>query len=679
MKSIVTNAAEITVLGVRDERTYKTGGGPVSIGLTVVESSKGPVGEVIQCTHENWMDKLGKPFHRNIGTRAEGLRHLEEALREATYCNVVRVLAQDARFPSLALRRAVDKGDWTLGVSYVVGDVVNTTYAKFICIQDHVAATSPTLAVPGAQWAVYTTPIAVARGAWAATTEYVVNDVVTVSGGSLICIIAHTSGDAGTAPTLATPGANWKVYTAPLLTSDKGAWVTATNYVPNDFITVEGGELLCVVKHLSAGTAPTYESPGTNWVRFAPSQMVKAAHAYGTTLSLGDGMFLHIYPIDGDPCLNRSVEIKNVDNDKKRFDIVFRDKDEMGQEYILKTHTVGIGPNDKDDMGRSAYIQTVLEEQNSYFRCLFDESITWEAIATLSKTAFAGGTNGGIPTTQDYKDAWDTFRNERIIGYLLFAAGCYDGDVLANCMEIAELRHNSFFFDVPPWLDSVAAKDWLVELGLESRQASAYYCPYAARDQWWGGKSIWGASGAVVAACARGDAISSGATPGIHFSPAGERRAKLQRSWVTPLFPSDRIDRDAFYTARINPVVPNSDGSGIMVDDSMALYYKESYLRFVWVNRIANFIDHQFLIMATRLKHEPDGLTEYGLTDGMRRILDPLITSGALVKPRDPDEDGDNPYTLKITQEEIDLWRVQWFFCPTGSARRIVGEPWLVR
>ena len=89
---------------------------------------------------------------------------------------------------------------------------------------------------------------------------------------------------------------------------------------------------------------------------------------------------------------------------------------------------------------------------------------------------------------------------------------------------------------------------------------------------------------------------------------------------------------------------------------------------------IDNFIAHQFLLMAAALKFEPDGLTRAGLTGGMKSIMDPLVTSGALVKPRDT-ADGTKEYIVTIVQVEIDLWSVTWDFCPTGSARRIAGQP----
>ncbi|EHI5142616.1 hypothetical protein QNE83_002731 [Vibrio alginolyticus] len=47
--------------------------------------------------------------------------------------------------------------------------------------------------------------------------------------------------------------------------------------------------------------------------------------------------------------------------------------------------------------------------------------------------------------------------------------------------------------------------------------------------------------------------------------------------------------------------------------------------------------------------------------------------------PRNPDQDGESAWTLEIKQVEIDYWKVTWSFCPTGSARRILGEPVLIR
>jgi hypothetical protein len=311
-----------------------------------------------------------------------------------------------------------------------------------------------------------------------------------------------------------------------------------------------------------------------------------------------------------------------------------------------------------------------------------DEDLTWNAVKDslkyAAKTAFAGGTNGADPETDEWIAAWDLFRNETYLCNLMFAAGVYDADVLANCIDIADERHCSFFFDVSPNLQSEQAIAWIKGTGLESRQAAVYYNPFAANDRWYGGKTVWGASGAAANACSKGDANMTGAIPGIHYAPAGIHRGKLERTGVKGIYPDDVINRDDFYDARINPIVASDAGGGAMIDDCLTIHYKQNYSRFIWVNRIANYIDHRFVEGAAYMKFEPDGLTKQGLTRLTKAILDQLVVSGALVTPRDP-ADGSNPYVLVVKQEEIDLWLVTWDFCPTGAARRIAGQPRLIK
>ncbi|WP_028325815.1 hypothetical protein [Desulfatirhabdium butyrativorans] len=684
MKNIVTNAAGITVLRLIDN-TLKTGGGPISIGATVVQSPKGAPGKVLKVTHVNWEDILGVPYTKIIPdrTQMEGLRHLADAVKECNYVNVVRVLASDARFPTLAMKQIDVKGAWTPSTTYAVNDVVSITGgSKLICVVEHTSGSvEPTAA--SANW-----DAATDKGDWVTGTEYAVNDLVTISDDSkLVCVNAHTAGVSE--PTAAS--SDWDA------ANDLGAWVAGTSYVVGDVVTVSGGtiSLICVTAHTAGSVEPTAAS--SDWDAYT-TPMVTDAIAYGTEISTASGYIGTIYPVDGDPGVNRSFTITNIDAVKKRFTIKFYDIDETGTEYLLEYWTVGVDPSDKDDMGRSVFIETLLEERSSRFRCDWNTDVDWDdafdtitAIAGLqTKPAFAGGTNGGTPTTQDWISAWDMFRNEQVLAYLMFMAGNYTEDVIANAIDIAEIRHTMLFFDVPPYLDSGSAITWLTSASLSSRLAAAYYCPLAAKDAWYGGKTVWGASGAAVAACALGDANFTGDTPGVHYSPAGINRGVLSRTGVELLFPDDVIDRDALYDARINPVIINGNGSA-MIDDALTVWPKANYSRFVWVNRIANYIDHQFLEMAGYMEHEPDGITYRGLYKGMKSILDKLVTAGALVSPR-TDSGGDqaytvtvaqsttdsNPYVFTVEQPEIDRWLVTWSFCPVGSARRIVGQPILI-
>ncbi len=526
MKNVITNAAEITVLRPIDYETYKTGGGPVSVGATVVEAPKGLPLRVLRVTQQNWQSILGKPFSKKVGgSKMEGLRHLADALRDCNYVNVVRVVGAGALFPHLTLSKA--------GV--------------------------------------------------------------------------------------VAPGAS----------------------------------------------------------------------AFGTSMVAGDTETLAIYIVDGDKSANRKLLI-TCDDTTKRATITLFDEDENGDDYVLERHVVGVDVADTDDMGQNAFIETVLERDSTCLRCDYNEDVIWDAFvedvesgfeagepAVATPVAFAGGSDGGVPDTEDFDAAWDLFRNESVACDLMFAAGVADEDVLSNCIDIAELRHCTFLFDVSSSIKHDAAITWLDAAGLDSRQAKAYHSPFAANDPYYGGKAVWGVSGEMASAHARGDQNFTGAVPGIHYAAAGEKRARLQRTGVVALFPDDILDRDALYTSRINPIIVSGSG-GAVCDDDLALYHQENYSRFGWVNRILNYIDHRFVQAARAAKFEPDGLTYKILYRLTKEIMEDLVTSGALVKPRD-ESYGESPYIIEIEQLEIDLWQVTWKICPTGAARRIAGQPWLIK
>jgi hypothetical protein len=568
IKDTITNAAEITVLKTDASATLKTGGGPVSVGATVTIATKGQPFKVYQLTDDKWLETTGKPLSKKVAGM-EGLRHIAAAIKECNYINWIRVLADDAQFPSISLKTDAtppvsDVHDFGTSLSLGVGVFLQTWPIDgdpSVNRSFEIANVVNLLAVP-----------------WAIGTSYNVNDVLPVTGGRLICVADSTG---GAAPTLAIPGTKWKLY--------KGQY----------------------------------------------------------------------------------------DN---RFTINFYDKDSDGDEYLLETYLVGLNPDDTDDMGRPAYIETVLEQQSNRFRCNFDEAQTFAnvhaALVAAGKTIFTGGTNGGAPTLEDWKRAWDIFRNDTYLIHHMFAAGNYDADVLANCADIANKRRCSFDYDVSPLLPPALALAWANGLGIESSQVGRQYSPYSANDPFYGGKCVWGVSGDKVAAWARGEKNFTGGTPGVHYSPAGIYRGVLTRTGLVPLH-DEQINRDDFYDARINPVVAGQTGLGV-IDDALTTWFKQDYLRFAHVNNIDNYIAYRFIEAASYAKHEPDGITYRKLTRLVKEILDELVTSGALVTPRTA-EGGTAPYILTVKQIEIDLWHVQWDYCPTGSARRIAGQPRLIK
>jgi hypothetical protein len=573
-KHVITNAAGISVLELIDN-TYKTGGGPVSVGATVVVAPKGPVGRVTQVTASNWQSFFGTPLTKK-STGMEGLRHLYDAVQDCNYVNVVRVVADDATFPYVTFNFYADKGAWATGEDYVAGDKT------------------------------------------------------TLSDGSteIRCLVAHTS-----------------------------------------------------------STEPTAESPGPEWELF-DSSFETAADSYGTTLTLGDLDMMIVRPIDGDPSTNRRLKITDVDTTAKRFTLSVVDKDSLGDDYVLESYAVGVNPDDVDDMGAPAYIESVFENNSDILAVDWNDELAWAdvvgALQDMESTvgaeqlfAFTGGSNGGEPTVDNKTAAWDLLRNENVAVNLMFAAGEYDTDVLANCIDIADERHCAFFMDAPPYLKHDAAIAWLTDAGLKSRHARCYHAPFSASDRWRGGRTVWGVSGAAAASKARGNAIYTGVIPGIHHSPAGEKRGYLDRTGVSPLFPDDVINRDDLYDARINPVISGNSG-GAYIDDDLTLHYQTNYSRFGWVNDIVDYTEQLFLEAAKQVQHDPDQQVQTVMRRLMTEALDGLVSSGAIVTPRDP-QGGTEPYILTIWQAEIDLWYIQWDICPVGSARRIAGQPRLIK
>ena len=475
-----------------------------------------------------------------------------------------------------------------------------------------------------------------------------------------------------------------------LVFNDTGeAWATTHPYKAGDVVTYQGEKYLCAYSHTSNTSVTPATAGQTDWLVFTgPTEA--GAHRHNESVMVGDGAMFVLYPIDGDASGNRTVRITDVDAENRRFTVTIYDKDVLGEVYELESHTVGVDEDDKDDMGLSAYIETVFERESERFRVDYMEGLAWEdvlptlqAIATTRTTtndfAFTGGTAGDEPDVTDWQAGVDIFRNERVACNLLFAAGIYDQDIIVAQAGVADDRHIAYFYDVPPALKSVEAMAWDKSLGLTSRHARAYYSPYSANDQWRGGKCVWGVSGAMAAAKARCNKIVTvGSTPGVHYAPAGEARSYLTRTGIKALFEEDRINRDDLYDSRINPILPITSG-GCGADDDLVHWFKTNYLRFGWIYDVLDYIDHRFYEAAQQMKFEPDGLTRQGLLDMTTAIMEDLVTSGALVAPRDPERDGNSPYIIKVEQLEIDLWKVTWEICITGAARRIAGQPKLIK
>lgn len=154
------------------------------------------------------------------------------------------------------------RGTWSSTRAYAVGDAVYYNGTSYICVTANTNSAPPsanwsTLALrgEGVAW----------KGAWSNATAYVVNDAVSYNGTSYIAIANNTNsqppsanwntlaskGDAGTNGTNGTnglPGLNWR-----------GAWSNATAYAVNDGVSYSGSSYICVTAHTNS--AP----PSANW------------------------------------------------------------------------------------------------------------------------------------------------------------------------------------------------------------------------------------------------------------------------------------------------------------------------------------------------------------------------------------------------------------------------------
>ena len=403
------------------------------------------------------------------------------------------------------------------------------------------------------------------------------------------------------------------------------------------------------------------------------SATAQSALAYGVEPTMPAGGWLSVWPVDGDPSVNRSVAIESVDAGKKRFVLAIKET-VNGQERVLESHKVGLDPDDVDDLGLSAYAPAVLENSNSRFRCLLTAG-TQITDVVAQAIVFSGGTNGSDPTTDNWKAAWDLLKSDDVDYTHGFAAGIYDKAVLAHAAGICSSRLSQFKLDVPPSMTEEAAKAWLTELNVDDYQVQAIHYPYKALDEWFGGKSVWGASGELIAAKARCFQTPTGhaAVAGVHFAPAGEKRGRIARRNIEPLHATGKLTPEKLVDARITPVA-----KGAIINDVLNLWQQENYLRFEHVVAIHNDLCHEFIDRAGAAKFEPDGLTREVLEAACRDLGDKRVSAGAFVVPRNA-ADGSEPYVAVVEQKEIDLWQVTFSFCPTGVARRIALQPILIK
>lgn len=403
------------------------------------------------------------------------------------------------------------------------------------------------------------------------------------------------------------------------------------------------------------------------------------ALSFGTTPALAEGDLFAIYPVDGSSDA-RSIELKPIAG-TSNFTLSLYAADATGEEYLENSWTVSMNPEALDDLGYSLYITDVLVRTNAQLQIVVSDTADLRsAIASVAKTAFVGATGGSFADLQqaDWDKAFATLNNSMVGFTAVLGMGATDPLVVKKVVEVADARLIDAFADI----DASSYAEALTAMqaaAYNSERLSIYFFPFSAKDPYYSGsRAVWPISGVAFCAKAAGVAKVEGAVGGWHYSPAGVERGVITRKECQPFDGLDAPNEDLMYKARINKLGLTASGV-LMIDDALTTHQKEDYLRFQHVTSTMDAMSRDFYAMAKNLQHEPDGITEESLTKGMTAICDGYVASGALVPPRNPDEDGTSPYVLSVSQVAIDQWQVSWACCVTGTSRRILGVPALIK
>ena len=400
-------------------------------------------------------------------------------------------------------------------------------------------------------------------------------------------------------------------------------------------------------------------------------EVVNDTSSFGVDIVVGAPEVMAIYPYDGDPSTKRRVSI-SLNANTERFTLLFEEQNSLGDwlEIEGERHEgLSVDVDATSDLGVPAYVSAVLDAKQSRFRVEITPGTTFSDLYDLPATVFTGGANGGTPTSDDYDRAINILKKADVFATDVIALGHYDPVLLSKLSEVASSKDGGFWGDAPPSMNNSQAIAFMGTLGITYRYAVFTHFPYSATDRVYGGKAVWGTSGAAFAMKARGNSQYKGTVPSVHLSPAGINRGVLNRQSVAALFPEDVVDGDAMVEARLNGFA--FDEGRAYLNDALTLHPKSDYMRYEWVNAIHSEILRRIKTLAKQFQHEPD----VAMARFEKRVINELknfVTSGALVKG-----EGDPGFfvSLRKSTSDPDLWEITWSFRPTGSARRIIGLP----
>ena len=166
--------------------------------------------------------------------------------------------------------RFVWQGTWAASTSYLVDDVVQQGGKSYICVINHAssAAFDTDFSANPSKWNLVSDGLSW-RGNWAATTYYNAGDLVKYGGIVYQCNDPHTSATF-VSPTwlgLEDDAGKWDTFATSFNWTN--AWATSTRYKVNDFVTYGGYTYVCKIKHISNASATSgLEADQGKWDTF---------------------------------------------------------------------------------------------------------------------------------------------------------------------------------------------------------------------------------------------------------------------------------------------------------------------------------------------------------------------------------------------------------------------------
>ena len=128
------------------------------------------------------------------------------------------------------------------------------------------------------------------RGAWAASTAYVIDDIVSFKGNTYVCVVNHTSASdetswATTDLNIGTP--RWQLHTPGV--RYMGAWTASTFYAVNDIVSYGANQYLCTTDHTAdASEQNFYTNDLANWSLYTESTTYKGLWSAGVWYKAND-------------------------------------------------------------------------------------------------------------------------------------------------------------------------------------------------------------------------------------------------------------------------------------------------------------------------------------------------------------------------------------------------------